>query len=50
MNAATNAKVDGNWLVVQALYNQLKAGFAPSQSSINEWQGYADENSIPFVF
>lgn len=50
MNGATNAKVDNNWTVVQAMYDQLKAGFAPSQVSIDEWQSYADTNGISFIF
>ena len=49
-NTATNAKIDNNWTVMQSIYNQFKTGVAPSQAAIDEWQGYADANGIPFTF
>lgn len=50
MNAATNAKVDQDWSVVQALYTQLTLANQPSFSSKEEWQSVADTFSIPFTF
>lgn len=49
-NTATNAKIDNNWTVMQSVYDQFKAGVVPSQAAIDEWQGYADANKIPFTF
>lgn len=50
MNAATNAKVDNDWTVVQGMYNQLKAAANPNPSDITEWQTIADNNNIPLTF
>lgn len=49
-DAATNAKVDNNWSVLQAIYDQFKAAVAPSQTDIDAWQSIADDNGILFTF
>lgn len=49
-DAATNAKIDDNWTVVQSVYDQFKVGASPSNEVIKEWQDIADNNGIPITF
>lgn len=48
--AATNAKIDDDWSVVQSLYDQFKVGNPPSNIAVEEWQAIADNNGIPIAF
>ena len=50
LDAATNAKVDGNWEVVQGLYDQFKMATSPSIEAIAEWQAVANTNNISLTF
>lgn len=49
MTAATNAKVDNNWTVVQSIYDQYKVAVAPD-AAVTQWQAIADANGIPLSF
>lgn len=49
-DAATNAKVDNNWAVLQSIYDQFKSAVAPSETDIEAWQSIADDNGILFNF
>ena len=49
-DAATNAKVDNNWTVLQAIYDGFKSAIAPSETDIEAWQSIADDNGILFNF
>jgi hypothetical protein len=50
LDACTNAKVDNNWTVVQAIYDQYKAGVAPGEPNTAAWQVIADDCGIPLIF
>lgn len=50
LDSTTNAKVDNNWSVVQAIYDSFKAVAAPSNDDIVTWQGVADLFGVPLVF
>ena len=50
MNAATNAKVDNDWSVVQGLYEGMATATPPASEAVASWQELADANGIPLVF
>jgi hypothetical protein len=50
LDAATNAKVDNNWLVVQTFYDMMVTANAPTPSAVAEWQALADVSGIPLTF
>jgi hypothetical protein len=50
LDAATNAKVDNNWTVVQSVYSQYKDALPPPTEAIEEWQAIANANVIPLTF
>lgn len=49
-DAATNAKIDDNWAVVQQMYDGFKEAIAPSAEQISAWGEIAYNNGITFVF
>ena len=50
MNAATNAKVDNDWSVVQGLYEGMAVAIPPTPEAVVEWQELADTNGIFLTF
>jgi hypothetical protein len=50
MNAATNAKVDNDWSVVQGFYEGMTTAIPPAPEATASWQELADANGIPLVF